>query len=139
MKADLGECLEVLAIVSDPLAQRILKRMLERAGHWPWVVSGEVHALEALDRALFDALIIDIDTLGAGTVRFISLVRMGRLGMSPLPVIALEFNTSASLLHQLEGLGVAAILRKPVAPKTLLDSLSRATAPKAKQPVSRIS
>ena len=134
MKASLGNCLDVLAIVSEPLAQRILKRMLERSGHWSVSVSSESDALDALERVMFDAIIIDIETLGLGSPQFINLVRMARFGFPRLPVIALHINSSASFLHQLDEIGVEAILAKPVPPKTLLDTLNRVSSGTASSP-----
>ena len=125
MKASLGNCLDVLAIVSEPLAQRILKRVLERSGHWSVIVSCESDALDALEAVMFDAMIIDIETLGLGSPQFINLVRMARVGLPRLPVIALNINSSASFLQQLDEIGVEAILAKPVPPTALIDTLNR--------------
>ena len=126
--------LNILTIVSEPLAQRILKRMLGRAGYWPVIVTCEADALVALEHTIFDVMIIDAETLGLGSAQLVKLVRFARLGAPPLPVIALSSGTSTSVVRELKEIGVEAILAKPVPPKTLLETLTRVTTTQASSP-----
>ena len=123
-----------MIIASEPLAQRILKRMLGRSGYWPVIVSCEADALVALEHTIFDVMIIDAETLGLRSAQLVQLVRVARLGAHPLSVIALSNASSTSVVRQLEETGVDAILTKPVPPKTLLETLTRVSSSLSSSP-----
>jgi CheY-like chemotaxis protein len=131
VNASLGNGLDILVIVSEPLMQRIIQRMLERFGHWPEMVSCESDALDSLEQEIFDVMIVDTETLGSSAAQLVNLARMARLGMPPLPVIALGLDSSLSVVSQLEEAGVEAILTKPVPPKTLLETLTKISSTQA--------
>jgi CheY-like chemotaxis protein len=114
----------ILVIGSEPLARKILDRLLRRFGYWPEVVSNELDALDALERTMVDVMIIDTETIGLDFAHLIKLVRMGRLGMDPLPVIALTIDSGGSVSRQLDELGLEAVLTKPVSPRLLLEALA---------------
>ena len=131
VKASLGNGLDILVIVSEPLTQRIIKGMIERFGHWPEMVSCESEALDSLEQVMFDVMIVDTEALGFGAAQFVNLARMARLGMPPLPVIALSLDSSSLVVSQLEEAGVEAILTKPVPPKTFLETLTKMSSTQA--------
>ena len=89
------------------------------------IVSSEADALDALENVMFDAMIIDTETLGFSSAQFVKLVKMARLGARALPVIALTVNREGPVSRELDKIGIEAILTKPVPPGRLLDILSR--------------
>jgi len=108
--------------------------MLGRSNDWPVIVSCEEDALDALERTMFDVMIIDTDTLGLDSAQLVKLVRIARLGTPPMPVIALGSGGSTSVVHQLQETGVEAILTKPVPPTTLLETLKWVSRTRASSP-----
>lgn len=111
----------ILAISSEPLTRKIMDRLLRRLGYSARVVANELDALDALDGTTFDAMIVDTGTIDLDVPHFVKLVRMGRLGMEPLPIIALGSDGEVPLLDEL---GVEAVLTKPLSPRALLDALA---------------
>jgi len=108
--------------------------MLGRAGHWPVIVSCEADALDALERTMFDVVIIDTETHCLDSAQLVKLVRMARLGARPMPVIALSDGGSTLVVRQLQETGAEAILTKPVPPKMLLETLTRVSSTRASSP-----
>ena len=108
--------IHVLAISSEPLTRRILNRFVRRFGYSARIVANELDALDALDDTMFDAMIIDAGTIDLDVWHFVKLVRMGRLGIEPLPIIALGSESDA---RELDELDAEAVLTKPLAPRAL--------------------
>ncbi len=117
---------DILTIASNPLARRVLERLLRQSGYWPTVVSNEFEALDALERTTFTAMIIDTESINFDLERFVKLVAMARIGMPHLQIIALTTSSDSFALQQCNDARLDAILMKPVRPELLLETLAEA-------------
>lgn len=114
---------KALVISSEPLARKVLDRLLRRQGCWAQLASNELDALDALEGADFDLLVLDTDTPDLDWSGLVKLVRMSRLGMDPLPVIALTSGPGGAAA-ELGQLAVAAVLTKPLTPRVFFEVLA---------------
>lgn len=117
---------KALVISSEPLARKVLDRLLRRYGYWAQLASNELDALDALDAleaADFDLMVLDTDTTDLDWSGLVKLVRVSRLGMEPLPVVALT-SEDGSDADELDQLAVEAVLTKPLSPRVFLEALT---------------
>lgn len=114
---------KALVISSEPLARKVLDRLLRRYGYWAQLAAGELDALDALEETDFDLLVLDTDTTDLDWSGLVKLVRVSRLGMEPLPVVALTSGHGGAA-GELDQLAVEAVLTKPLSPRVFLEALT---------------
>ncbi|HRK96049.1 MAG TPA: response regulator [Rhodospirillales bacterium] len=114
---------KALVISSEPLARKVLDRLLRRYGYWAQLAAGELDALDALEETDFDLLVLDTDTTDLDWSGLVKLVRVSRLGMEPLPVVALTSGHGGAA-DELDQLAVEAVLTKPLSPRVFLEALT---------------
>lgn len=111
-----------LVISSEQLARKVLDRLLRRHGYWAQLAASELDALDALEETDFDLLVLDTDTTDLDWSGLVKLVRVSRLGMQPLPVIALTSGHGGGA--ELDQLAVEAVLTKPLSPRVFVEALT---------------
>jgi two-component system sensor histidine kinase RpfC len=118
------KAMRVLVADDQPANQRVLQRILEKAGHEAVIVgSGEdVLALMARDR--YDAVVVDLHMPEVSGLDVIRHARVMEAGSTPTPFIVLSADATSEAVSACQDAGVSAFLTKPVVVGKLLDALA---------------
>ncbi|MGO8918367.1 MAG: ATP-binding protein [Stellaceae bacterium] len=115
--------LKVLIAEDNSSNRKILRRILEMAGHQTAVVNDGEAALAVLDRDRFDLALMDINMPEMSGYEVTKLYRMEHLGEGRLPIIALTADATSETERQCREAGMDAVLTKPVEPTHLLAAI----------------
>jgi two-component system, sensor histidine kinase RpfC len=115
--------LKVLIAEDNSANRKILRRILEMAGHQTAVVNDGEAALTALDRDRFDLALMDINMPEMSGYEVAKLYRMEHLGEGRLPIIALTADATSETERQCRDAGMDAVLTKPVEAGQLLAAI----------------
>ena len=115
--------LKILIAEDNSSNRKILRRILEMAGHQTAVVNDGEAALAALDRERFDLALMDINMPEMSGYEVTKLYRMEHLGEGRLPIIALTADATSETERQCREAGMDAVLTKPVEPTHLLAAI----------------
>jgi len=109
-------------LVADDNASncKILKTVLESAGHEVEVVGDGGAALTALARARFDLALLDINMPEVSGHEVAKLYRVSHAGEWRLPIVALTADATSETERLCREAGMDAVLTKPVEPAQLL-------------------
>ncbi len=125
--------LRILIAEHDGANRKILRRILEMAGHQTAVVNDGEAALAVLDRDRFDLVLMDIDLPEMSGYEVAKLYRLEHLGEGRMPVIALTADATNETERQCREAGMDAVLAKPVEATQLLaaidETYARVTSP----------
>lgn len=127
LRKDPGGSLQILLAEDDPISQKVTLRSLRKLGHKVDIVSSGLQVLEALKRATYDVVLLDVEMPemdGLETARQIKR----RFVPSPY-LIALTAGTSAQDRRQVMLSGMNDYLAKPLRQDELVDALGRSRAP----------
>jgi two-component system sensor histidine kinase RpfC len=131
--------LEVLVAEDNATNQKVLRAVLEKAGHRVTLVENGEQALDALDQSRFDVAIFDMQMPVMGGADAIKLYRFTRAEARPLPFILLTADATDDARRAAEEARVEAFLVKPVHARKLLDTVqdvaTRCRAPAAEEGV----
>jgi CheY-like chemotaxis protein len=125
--------LSILLAEDNPVNQRVAQRMLEKLGHSVVVANNGREAVDALEGARFDAVLMDMqmpemDGLQAtGAIRTREVVQ----GLARIPVIALTANAMKGDREKCLMAGMDAYLSKPIKSAELKDALDAYARPSA--------
>jgi len=115
--------LKVLIAEDNGANRKILRRILEMAGHQVATVNDGEAALSVLDRDRFDLALMDINMPEMSGYEVTKLYRMEHLGESRLPIIALTADATSETERQCREAGMDAVLTKPVEAAHLLAAI----------------
>ncbi len=115
----------ILVAEDNPINQKVTCRILEHAGHRVETVGSGEAALDAIERAAFDLLIVDVNMPGISGIELAKLIRMAALGGDgeQLPMIALSADATVETRAECEAAGVDVYLTKPVEALRLLEAI----------------
>ncbi|MEQ1892137.1 MAG: response regulator, partial [Planctomycetota bacterium] len=121
-----GPAASLLVVEDNPVNLRLVRRILEGAGHAVESARDGQEALERLLERRFDLILMDVMMPrldGLAATRAIRAVEVP--GSSHVPIVGLSANADAA--HQAEGLaaGMDAYLTKPVDAELLLATVAR--------------
>ncbi len=115
--------LHILVADDNAANCKILKSVLESAGHEVEVVGDGEAALSALDRAQFDLALLDINMPEVSGYEVAKLYRVSHIGEWRLPIVALTADATSETERLCREAGMDAVLTKPVEPSRLLAEL----------------
>jgi two-component system sensor histidine kinase RpfC len=115
--------LKILIAEDNGANRKILRRILEMAGHQTAVVNDGEAALGVLDRDRFDLALMDINMPEMSGYEVTKLYRMEHLGEGRLPIIALTADATSETERQCREAGMDAVLTKPVEAAHLLAAI----------------
>jgi len=121
--APLARALKVLVADDNAANCKILKKILEMAGHQVEVVSDGEEALAALERTRFDLALLDINMPDVTGYEVAKLYRMGHVGEWRLPIVALTADVTSETERLCREAGMDAVLTKPMEPAQLLNAI----------------
>ncbi len=115
--------LKILVAEDNPGNVKVLKGVLEGAGHEVEItVDGEA-ALSALERTRFDIALLDINMPEVNGYEVTKLYRVGHIGEWRLPIVALTADATSETERLCREAGMDAVLIKPVEAAQLLGTL----------------
>ena len=127
--------LRVLVVEDNPLNQKLVLSLLEKRGHWAEAVQNGRLALDALDRATYDRVLMDIqmpEMDGFEATRRIR-EREAQTG-GHLPIIAMTAHVKEGDKDRCLSAGMDAYIAKPIRQETFLTTLEGTSGPPAGTP-----
>jgi len=109
-----ARALKILVADDNAANCKILKSVLEAAGHEVEVVGDGEAALSALDRARFDLALLDINMPEVSGYEVAKLYRVGHIGEWRMPIVALTADATSETERLCREAGMDAVLTKPV-------------------------
>lgn len=136
--------LEILVAEDNTTNQMVIKKILERANHIPYIVNNGLEALDALEERNFDLAIFDMQMPIMGGIEAAKIYNVTVNAYTKLPIIILTANATTEAVKECEEANVDAYLTKPINMNKLLgtidlltrDKLAKTGSPKASTNVS---
>ncbi len=127
--------LRVLVVEDNPLNQKLVLSLLEKRGHWAESVENGRLALEALDRATYDRVLMDIQMPEMDGFEATRRIR-GREAQTGgrLPIIAMTAHVKEGDKDRCLSAGMDAYIAKPIRQETFLTILEGTGGPPADSP-----
>ncbi|RKZ36987.1 MAG: hybrid sensor histidine kinase/response regulator, partial [Gammaproteobacteria bacterium] len=116
--------LDILVAEDNATNQKVIRKILERAGHNVFMVEDGEAALDAFETHEFDAAIVDMQMPLMGGIQVAKLYRFAHLDRHDMPFVVLTANATTEALRECEQAGIDAYLTKPVEAKKLLDTVA---------------
>jgi two-component system sensor histidine kinase RpfC len=113
--------LNILIADDNRTNQRVVAKILERAGHRTQVVSNGEEALDALEGAGFDIVLMDVNMPVMNGLEATKLYRFTALGLPHVPIVALTADITPEVAQRCSEAGMDACITKPVEPARLLE------------------
>ena len=138
-----GRALYVLVADDNSVNQKVVAKILDRAGHRTRVVSDGEATLDALESGeAFDLVLMDVNMPGMDGLEVTKLYRFMVLGDVHLPIVALTADATPEMAARCAAAGMDACVTKPIAPDDLVALVERlalapAGRPGAVVPISR--
>lgn len=118
--------LRVLVADDNVVNQRLLQRLLEKAGHSVRAVGDGQAVLAALDDGNWDVVVLDIQMpVMDGCEAAMAIREKEKYGSRRLPIIALTGHTDIGERQRCQDAGMDAYLRKPVDRNALFEAIAR--------------
>jgi two-component system, sensor histidine kinase RpfC len=119
--------LRVLVAEDNPTNQKVIHKVLERAGHVVQIVANGEAALDALEQNEFDIVIVDMHMPIMGGVEVAKFYRFVDRKLPRMPFVMLTANATAEAMEECNQAGIDAFLTKPVDSRQLLATIARLT------------
>ena len=127
--------LDILVAEDNPINQKVVLKILERAGHRVELVSNGQLALECLERKNYDLTILDMQMPVMGGIDAIKMFRFAQID-SQMPFIMLTANATTQAVKECEEIGVDAFVTKPFQARKLIDTIDRLASSPLPEPIS---
>lgn len=118
-----GTKLRVLVADDNRTNQKVIAKILERAGYAVHVVDDGEAALDALEAEEFDIVLMDVNMPRMDGIEATKLYRLTELGGPRRPIIGLTADASPQTAQHCGDAGMDACLIKPVEPQRLLETI----------------
>jgi two-component system sensor histidine kinase RpfC len=122
-KEDERRGLHILVAEDNLTNQKVIAKILERAGHRPHLVDNGEQALDVMEKEKFDIVLLDLHMPVMGGLETARICRFTRNGPSRPPLVALTADATQESKKACEEAGFDAYLTKPVEVKKLLELL----------------
>lgn len=119
--------LRILIADDNATNQKVLQKLLERAGHVAHVVENGEEALDALEQSQFDIAIVDMHMPIMGGIEVTKFYRFVDRKLPRMPFVMLTANATAEAMEESKEAGIDAFLTKPVESLSLLATIARLT------------
>ncbi len=121
----LERSLRVLVAEDNAVNQKVLTKILERAGHSVDPVANGEEALDALEHSPYDVVIMDMQMPVMGGIEAAKIYNYMHRGSDRAPIIMLTANATREAREQCDAANVDAYLTKPVEARRLVDTISK--------------
>jgi len=126
--------LRILVAEDSPIGQKVIRSMLEDAGHAMTLARDGGEALERLSEATFDCAVVDMQMPVLDGLDVVRIARFANPERARMPFIVLTADATTEVERRCCQAGVDLHLTKPVAREALLDALERVTSEQARPP-----
>ena len=116
--------MQVLVADDQSANLMVLRKLLEKAGHRPHIVSDSEDVLDAMESQAFDAVITDLHMPGASGLELIKQAAVMEAGRRRTPFIVLTADATEKARQECERAGAFAYLTKPIVVGKLLEQLA---------------
>ena len=116
--------LNILVADDNRTNQRVLGKILERAGFETRIVGNGEEALDALGETRFDLVLMDVNMPVMNGLEATKLYRFTALGQPHVPIVALTADTTPEAAQRCADAGMDACVTKPVEPAALLEIIN---------------
>jgi two-component system, sensor histidine kinase RpfC len=116
--------------------QKVIAKILERAGHEVAVVDNGERALDALASRSFDIVLMDVNMPVMNGIEATKLYRFASLGRARVPIVALTADATPEMQKRCEEAGMDACVTKPIEAARLLEIVATTVASNAPVTVS---
>jgi two-component system sensor histidine kinase RpfC len=123
--------LTILVADDNRTNQRVVAKILERAGHRTQVVGNGEEALDALDQGKFDLVLMDVNMPVMNGLEATKLYRFSALGLPHVPIVALTADITPEVAQRCAEAGMDACVTKPIEPVRLLEIIENMVPDKA--------
>jgi two-component system sensor histidine kinase RpfC len=113
--------LSILVADDNRTNQKVIGKILERAGHDVSIVDNGEQALDAMQAKVFDIALMDVNMPVLNGIEATKLHRFASLGKPRLPIIALTADATPETKQRCEEAGMDACVIKPIEPARLLN------------------
>ena len=117
--------LKILVAEDNIINQKVVRKILESAGHRPVLVANGEQALEALGKESFDLVILDMQMPLVSGLEVVKIHRFSSPKDKPVRFLILTANATTEAMKECREAGVDAFLTKPIDPAKLLDQIDR--------------
>ncbi|MDW8398912.1 MAG: ATP-binding protein [Acetobacteraceae bacterium] len=115
--------LSVLVADDNKVNRRVVQRILESAGHRVTLVANGEEALDALEEARFDLVLMDLNMPVLDGIEAAKLYQVQSLGRRRVPILALTADATPEARRRCLEAGMAGCLTKPITPASLLEAV----------------
>jgi len=119
--------LKILVAEDNMTNQKVIERILERAGHNVDLVTNGEEALDILENQRYDLIILDMQMPMMGGIQTSKLYRFMHPDNIKTPIIILTANATTEAKNECEEAGIDSYLTKPIETRTLLDVIDKLT------------
>jgi two-component system sensor histidine kinase RpfC len=112
--------LRILVAEDNLTNQKVIAKMLERAGHRPHLVANGEEALDAMEREVFDIVLLDLQMPVMGGLEAAQMCHFTCKSSRP-PLVALTADATHESMKACKEAGFTAYLTKPVESKRLME------------------
>jgi len=119
--------LKILVAEDNMTNQKVIERVLERAGHNVDLVNNGEEALDILEQQRYDLIILDMQMPVMGGIQATKLYRFMHPDNIKTPIVILTANATTEAKKECEEAGVDSYLTKPIETRTLLDVIDKLT------------
>ncbi len=113
--------LSILVADDNRTNQKVIGKILERAGHDVSIVDNGEQALDAMQAKIFDIALMDVNMPVLNGIEATKLHRFASLGKPRLPIVALTADATPETKQRCEEAGMDACVIKPIEPARLLN------------------
>ncbi|HYF08128.1 MAG TPA: ATP-binding protein [Acetobacteraceae bacterium] len=129
--------LRILLADDNRTNQKVISKILERAGHRTVVVDNGEEALDALEAGGFDLVLMDLNMPVLDGIEATKMFRFASLGRPRVPVIALTADATPEAARRAQEADMDACVLKPVQPARLLEVIERHAPERSAEPQAR--
>lgn len=113
--------LAILVADDNRTNQKVIGKILERAGHTVTIVDNGEQALDAMQAKVFDIVLMDVNMPVLNGIEATKLHRFASLGKPRLPIVALTADATPETKQRCDEAGMDACVIKPIEPARLLN------------------
>lgn len=113
--------LRILVAEDNPVNRKVTAKILERAGHTPFLVETGDQALDALEEEKFDLVLMDVNMPGTSGLDVVKLYRFAHVDEPHLPIVALTADATTESRERCKEAGMDGYISKPVGSARLLE------------------
>ncbi|MCB1786822.1 MAG: response regulator [Gammaproteobacteria bacterium] len=117
--------LEILVAEDNETNRKVVRGILEKAGHRVYVVENGEQALDALEAHRFDIALFDIQMPVMDGLEALKVYRFTHADDKTIPVIMLSADVTPEARAECRDAGAAEFIAKPILARNLLESLTK--------------